>query len=103
MKLITFAMSAVKSDEPAQQFLARLAGRIADSVSPGTAHVVGVGSGVTGIALWSDLAKHLTVMVGLLCALVALLGGGFYATYWGIKMLREWRDFRSGQRRRGRD
>lgn len=94
MKLITFAMSAVKTDEPAQQFLARLAGRVADSVSPGAAHAVGAASGVTGIALWAELAKHLTVMVGLLCALMALFGGAFYATYWAVKALREWRELR---------
>jgi hypothetical protein len=100
MKLITFAMSAVKSDEPAQQFLARLAGRVADSVQPTTAHVVGAASGATGIALWSELAKHLTIFTGLLCALMAFLGGGFYATYWAIKAMREWQEFRATGRRR---
>ena len=97
MKLITFAMSAVKASEsPVLNF----ANRVADSVSPSTAHVVGAASGLTGIALWAELAKHLTVFVGLLVAVMAFLGGGFYATYWAIKALREWKEFRAPHRKR---
>jgi hypothetical protein len=97
MKLITFAMQAIPMESP----LLKFANRVADSVSPSTAHAVGIGSGLTGLALWAEVAKHLTVMAGLLVALMAFLGGGFYATYWAIKALREWRELRAtGKRRR---
>lgn len=91
MKMITFAMSAVKTESP--PFLQRLA----ENVNPTAAHVVGVGSGLTGVALWAEVARHLTVMVGLLVALMALFGGLFYAFYWAVKALRELRDYRGGK------
>lgn len=71
-----------------------LIGRVVDNVQPGTAHVVGIGSGVTGLALWSEVAKHLTAFVGLAVALAALAGGVFYALYWAVKALREYRELR---------
>ena len=68
--------------------------RIADEVHPTVAHTVGAASGATGIALWTEWAKHLTVFMGLLVATAALFGGVFYALYWGVKALREWRAYR---------
>lgn len=70
--------------------------RLVDHVSPGTAHVIGAASGVTGLTLYAEAAKHLTVIVGLAVAVVALAGGVFYAVYWGIKALREWRGLKKG-------
>lgn len=89
--IVTFAMEAVRSENSP---LVQLAERIADRVSPGTAHVIGAASGATGIALWAEVAKHLTVIMGLAVALMAFLGGAFYAGYWAIKLLREWRELR---------
>jgi len=68
--------------------------RIADEVKPGVAHTVGAVSGGTGLVLWADIAKHLTIMMGLLIAVMAFIGGVFYATYWAIKALREWKEMR---------
>jgi hypothetical protein len=93
MKLFTFSLSAAKSEE-SQRFFARLADRVADSVNPTTSHVVGAASGATGLALWAEVAKHLTIVVGLAVALMALFGGAFYAVYWAVKALRELRAFR---------
>lgn len=91
-KLITFALSAMKTESP----LMNIADRIAEKVTPGQAHAIGATSGVTGLALYAELAKHLTVLVGLAVAMVALAGGCFYATYWAIKAIREWQALRAG-------
>jgi hypothetical protein len=87
--LITFAMSVAK-ENPVLSYL----NRVADEVKPGVAHTVGGVSGATGIVLWSDLARHLTIMMGLLVATMAFFGGAFYACYWGIKAWREWRELK---------
>jgi hypothetical protein len=88
--LVTFALTTVK-ESPTMNFL----NRIADEVKPGVAHTVGGVSGATGWVLWSDLARHLTVFMGLFVALMAGIGGMFYATYWAIKALREWKALRA--------
>jgi len=95
MKLPTTFSLAVLSDQPPG-----LINRVVNSVTPPVSHAIGVGSGLTGLALWAELAKHCTIIVGLLVTLAALVGGIFYAVYWAIKALREWRDLRSGMRRR---
>lgn len=89
--IVTFAMSAVK-ESPLLSYL----NRVADEVKPGVAHTVGGVSGATGIVLWSDLARHLTIFMGLFVAVMAGIGGAFYACYWGIKALREWRELKKG-------
>lgn len=91
-KLVTFALTTVK-DSPTMAFL----NRIADDVKPGVAHTVGAVSGGTGIVLWSDLARHLTIFMGLFVATMAGIGGAFYACYWGIKALREWKELRRSE------
>lgn len=88
MKLVTFSLEA---QEQIKGFA-----RVVATVSPSTAHAVGVTSGATGLALWADVARHLTVLVGLGVAFLALLGGGFYAAYWGMKALQKWRELRGG-------
>lgn len=92
-RLITFALSAMKAENSP---LVNIADRIAEKVTPGQAHVIGAASGATGLALWAELAKHLTVLVGLAVAMVALAGGCFYAIYWAIKAVREWQLLRAG-------
>lgn len=86
--IITFSMAAKDDDTP----LGHVLNRVAESVQPATAHVIGATSGTTGILLWAEYAKHLTVLVGLAVAVMALCGGTFYALYWAAKMLREWRE-----------
>lgn len=90
-KFVTFALTTVK-ESPVMNFL----NRVADEVKPGVAHTVGATSGATGIVLWSDLARHLTIFMGLFVALMAGIGGAFYACYWAIKALREWRELKKG-------
>lgn len=91
MKLVTFSMAAIaKAVDESRGFA-----RVVDSIPTPAAHAVGVGSGLTGLALWAEWAKHLTVFVGLVVALVALAGGTFYAAYWGFKALREFRAWRN--------
>lgn len=89
MKLVTLSM-AVKESVQNSAF-----GRAVEAVSPGQAHAVGVASGATGLALWADVAKHLTVIVGLAVAMLALAGATFYAAYWGLKALQQWRIVRA--------
>lgn len=91
MKLVTFSVAAIaKAVEDSRGFA-----RVVEAIPPTTAHAVGVGSGLTGLALWAEWAKHLTVFAGLLVAMVALAGGTFYAAYWGFKALREYRAWRA--------
>ncbi len=92
--LTTFALAVRESP------LASYLNRIADEVKPSVAHTVGGVSGLTGLALWAEMAKHLTVLMGLFVAVMAAIGGAFYACYWGVKALREWREFRKPNARR---
>lgn len=87
MKLVTFSMAAI---EQTKGFA-----RVVESVPTPAAHAVGVASGATGIALYADLARHLTVFAGLIVALLAIAGGSFYAGYWALKMVQEWRKVRA--------
>ena len=59
--------------------------KITEQVSPQAAHAVGIGSGATGLAIWLEWAKHLTVFAGALAALFAALGGLFYGVYWACR------------------
>ena len=59
--IITFSMAAKDDHTP----LGHVLNRVAESVQPATAHVIGATSGTTGILLWAEYAKHLTVLVGL--------------------------------------
>lgn len=70
--------------------------RLTESVPTPAAHLVGVGSGVTGLALWADLARHLTVFAGLVVVLLTILGGSFYAGYWALKMWAKWKRVQNG-------
>ena len=70
--------------------------RLTESVSPQTAHAVGIGSGVSGLALWSEIAKHLTIIAGLVAVVLTILGGLFYAGYWGLKMWAKFKRVRDG-------
>lgn len=91
MKLVTFSMAAIaKAVDDSRGFA-----RIVEAVPSSGAHAVGIGSGLTGLALWAEWAKHMTVFVGLIVALVALAGGAFYAAYWGFKALREFLAWKS--------
>ena len=87
MKIITFSMAAI---EQTKGFA-----RVVENVPPTAAHAVGAVSGATGIALWAELARHLTVFAGLIVAFLAILGGTFYAGYWGLKLIQEWRKVRA--------
>lgn len=89
MKLVTFSMAAAKAFDEARGFA-----RVVESTPTPAAHAVGIGSGLTGLALWAEWAKHLTVFAGLIVAFLAIVGGAFYAAYWGFKALREFRAWR---------
>jgi len=89
MKLVSFSMAAAEAVDKARGFA-----RIVESTPQPAAHAVGIGSGLTGLALWAEWAKHLTVLAGLVVAFLAIVGGGFYAAYWGFKALREFRAWR---------
>ncbi len=67
-----------------------------ENISPDASHVVGVSSGVTVIALWSDVARHLTVIASFMAALFAVAGAFFYAAYWGLKMYAKWHRIKAG-------
>lgn len=56
-----------------------------DQVSPQAAHVVGIGSGATGLAIWLEWARNLTVFAGAAAAIFAALGGLFYGVYWACR------------------
>ena len=70
--------------------------KIIGNISPDTAHAIGAGSGLTGLALWTDLAQKLTVFAGFFAATLAIAGAFFYAAYWGLKMYAKWRRVRRG-------
>ena len=70
--------------------------RLAETMSPETTHFIGLGSGLTGLALWSEIARHLTVMMGLLVTVMALIGGTFYAMYWVMKAWARWKRIKNG-------
>lgn len=84
----TFSLAVKEDSGP----FGHVVNKVAESVQPATAHAVGVTSGATGMLLWAEYAKHLTVVVGLAVAIMAFAGGTFYALYWAAKMLREWRE-----------
>lgn len=70
--------------------------RLIEQTPPQAAHAVGIGSGVTGIALWSELAQHLTVFAGFIAATFAIAGAFFYAAYWALKMYAKWKRILKG-------
>lgn len=70
--------------------------RVIDSIPPQTAHAVGVSSGLTGLALWAEVAKHLTVMAGFMAVLLTITGAGFYAVYWALKSYARYKRIRVG-------
>ena len=70
--------------------------RLAESIPTPAAHAVGVGSGLTGLALYAELAQPLTIIMGLAVAGLAGLGAIFYAAYWALKMYAKWRRIRRG-------
>jgi uncharacterized membrane protein YebE (DUF533 family) len=84
MKLISFSVAAGQATGPIAKAL--------DSVPPPAAHAVGAGTGLTGLALYADLAKHLTTILGLVAAVLAVLGALFYAAYWALKTIQKWRE-----------
>lgn len=59
--------------------------RAVESIPSPAAHAVGVTSGATGLALWADVASHLSVIVGLAAAFAALFGALCYGAYWALK------------------
>ena len=67
-----------------------------NSIPPDAAHAVGVGSGITGLALWADVAQNLTVFAGCMAAALAVCGAFFYAAYWALKMYAKWHRIQSG-------
>lgn len=85
----TFSLAAktLDANQPNGSFM----NRVVESVPASITHVVGVSSGLTGLALWAERAKHLTVLVGLAVAVMALAGGTFYAIYWAAKAWQAWR------------
>lgn len=70
--------------------------RIIEQTPSSAAHAVGVGSGITGLALWAELAQHLTVIAGFFAAGLAVAGAFFYAAYWGLKMYAKWKRILNG-------
>jgi len=70
--------------------------RLVEQTPASAAHAVGIGSGVTGIALWAELAQHLTIFAGFLAAGLAVLGAFFYAAYWALKMYAKWKRILKG-------
>lgn len=65
--------------------------RIIEQTPAPTAHTVGVVSGLSGLALWSELAQHLTIFAGFMAAVLAVAGAFFYAAYWALKMYAKWK------------
>jgi uncharacterized membrane protein YphA (DoxX/SURF4 family) len=51
-------------------------------------NATGVISAGAGIYSWMG---HATTILGLLTAFVAFLGASFYAGYWFVKMVKEWK------------
>jgi hypothetical protein len=70
--------------------------RISESIPTPTAHAVGLSSGLTGLALYAELAKHLTALVGLLAALLAVLGACAYGAFWVLKTYAKWKRIKKG-------
>jgi hypothetical protein len=92
MKLLTFSIEAGK--QAVNPFIRAL------DAPPAVAHTVGASSGLTGLALWAELAKHLTTFGGLLVVVITAAGASFYATYWCLKMLQKWREVFPAKHRR---
>jgi hypothetical protein len=84
MKLLSFSLIAGEVSGPLAKAM--------DAVPSSAAHGVGVVSGLTGVALWADFAKHLTTFIGLFVAMLALAGAAFYALYWALKCLQKWHE-----------
>jgi len=70
--------------------------RVIESIPSSVAHTVGVSSGLTGLALWSELAKHMTVIAGFAVVILTMLGAIFYAGYWALKMWARWKRIQKG-------
>lgn len=70
--------------------------RSISSISPDTAHAVGAGSGLTGLALWTDFAQNMTIFAGFVAAGLAVAGAFFYAAYWALKMYAKWHRIKAG-------
>lgn len=70
--------------------------RFLSSINPDTAHAIGAGSGLTGLALWTDLAQKMTVFAGFVAASLAVAGAFFYAAYWALKMYAKWHRVKGG-------
>lgn len=66
------------------------------SIPPDVAHAVGAGSGLTGLALWTDFAQNMTIFAGFVAAGLAVAGAFFYAAYWALKMYAKWHRIKSG-------
>lgn len=59
-------------------------------------HVTGVGSGLTGLALWAGVAQHLTMIGGLFVTFLAGLGAVCYVGYWALKFYAKYKRIRRG-------
>lgn len=73
-----------------------------EATPPNVAHTVGASSVVVGgsgaaLAYYAEVAKHLTVFVGLAAGFAALLGASFYAVYWALKAFAAFRAVRRGE------
>ena len=66
------------------------------NIPPDAAHMVGAGSGLTGLALWADRAQSLTLFAGFIAAVLAVLGAFFYASYWALKLYAKWHRVKGG-------
>jgi hypothetical protein len=65
--------------------------RIVENIPSPVMHVVGLGSGLSGLALWAEWAKHLTVIAGMFAAFLTVVGAGCYAGYWAVKWYARWK------------
>ena len=66
-----------------------------DAIPSKISHVIGATSGLTGIALYAEWAKHLTAIGGLIVVFLSIIGATFYGLYWVVKFLKELRELKN--------
>lgn len=62
---------------------------VVESIPSRLSHAIGATSGITGLALAAEQAKHLTTIGGLVVLIISGFGACFYGLYWAVKAFRE--------------
>ena len=75
--------------------------RVTDAIPSGSTHVVAGTSLVAGglatkLVEIAAAAEPLAKLIGLGVVCFSLLGAGFYAAYWGLKLWAKWRRIQKG-------